>query len=155
MAGFGRPDTNTTRPSPITTRQFSSIRKTRPPIANAASHGPPRALYDKSIADYDEALRLRPQYATAYLNRGEAWLEKCEYDKSTADFDQAIHCDPRLAPAYEGRGIVSMLKAEYDKAIVDFNEAIKLDPRFALAYCNRGIAWIAKNNYRPSGRGPE
>jgi tetratricopeptide (TPR) repeat protein len=37
-------------------------------------------VYDKAIAFYDEAIRLDPKCAIAYINRGAAWADKKEYD---------------------------------------------------------------------------
>jgi tetratricopeptide (TPR) repeat protein len=34
------------------------------------------AIYDRAIADYDEAIRLNPQFAMAYFNRGNTWQRK-------------------------------------------------------------------------------
>jgi Flp pilus assembly protein TadD len=44
---------------------------------------------DKAIADYTEAIRLRPQYAKAYYNRGTAYREKGMNSEAEADFVQA------------------------------------------------------------------
>ena len=38
--------------------------------------------YDKAIADYTEAIRLDPNDAWAYFNRGQAWYMKSGYDKA-------------------------------------------------------------------------
>ena len=34
--------------------------------------------FDRAIQDYDEALRLKPDFAEAYYYRGEAWREKAD-----------------------------------------------------------------------------
>ena len=62
--------------------------------------------YDKAIADYDEAIRLNPNDASAYYERGQAWHSKDDLDKAIADYDEAIRLDPRHARAYTIRGIV-------------------------------------------------
>src|SRR5262245_28372185 len=41
-----------------------------------------------AIADYDEAVRLNPDYARAYSNRGNAFYERGEHDRAIADLDQ-------------------------------------------------------------------
>jgi tetratricopeptide (TPR) repeat protein len=56
---------------------------------------------DRAIADYDQALKLDPNYALAYNNRGNAHFLKKNYDRAIADYDQAIRIDP-LAPRRRG-----------------------------------------------------
>ena len=102
---------------------------------------------DKSIADFTEAVRLNPQSASAYFDRGRAWYFKQEFDKAIADYSEAIRLDPREAKAYHNRGYTWNSKQEYDKAIADYNEAIRLDPKEAKAYGNRGNAWNSKQEY--------
>ena len=60
--------------------------------------------YDRAVADYDRAIRLRPDYAFHYYNRGIAYSDKGEYDRAIADFDQALRLDPDYAFAYNNRG---------------------------------------------------
>jgi Flp pilus assembly protein TadD len=43
----------------------------------------------KAIADYSEAIRLDPQYAKAYSNRGIAYQKNGEKAKAEEDFEQA------------------------------------------------------------------
>jgi len=43
----------------------------------------------KAIADYNEAIRLNPNYTKAYKSRGNAWLRKGNLIKAGADFARA------------------------------------------------------------------
>ena len=47
-----------------------------------------------------EAMRLNPNFAAAYYNRGNAWRDKGDYDKAIADFNQALAVNPKYADAY-------------------------------------------------------
>src|ERR1700683_3224373 len=41
--------------------------------------------YDRAIQDYDQAIRLNPNYAEALSNRGTAYNDKREYDRAIQD----------------------------------------------------------------------
>jgi tetratricopeptide (TPR) repeat protein len=45
--------------------------------------------YDKAIDEYTEAIRLKPDYADAYYNRGNAYVGQGKLDKAIADFAKA------------------------------------------------------------------
>jgi hypothetical protein len=50
--------------------------------------------YDRAIADYTEAIRMKPGYAPAYVGRGNAYSKKGDYDRAIADYTQEIGLDP-------------------------------------------------------------
>ena len=58
----------------------------------------------RAIEDYTEAIRLDPELAVAYSNRGLAYDELGQMERAVADFDEAIRLDPQLALAYHNRG---------------------------------------------------
>ncbi len=103
--------------------------------------------YDHAIADYNQALKLDPNFAKAYYNRGLAYYYKKDYDRTIADYNQALKLDPSSADAYYNRGLAYHYKKDYDRAIADYNQALKLDPNFAKAYYNRGLAYYYKKDY--------
>ena len=102
---------------------------------------------DGAIADFDEAIRLDPQYFDAYLNRGGAWSRKKEFDRAIDDLSEAIRCRPTAARAFESRALVWWNKHEYDKAITDFDEAIRLAPSNIEPLIDRGSVWLGKKQY--------
>ena len=90
--------------------------------------------YDQAIANYTHAIRLNPNLAKAFINRGNVYAAgKNDLDLAIADYDQAIWLDPKLASAYFNRGVAYGYKADYDRAIADYTQAIRLDPNNADA----------------------
>jgi tetratricopeptide (TPR) repeat protein len=93
---------------------------------------------DGAIAAYDEAIRLRPSSARAFLWRGWTWKRKRDYDRALADLDRAIEFDPLNAKAFGYRGEVWVVKKDYPRALADFDEAMRLNPTDLQLYLVRG-----------------
>ncbi|MDD9821089.1 MAG: tetratricopeptide repeat protein [Nitrospira sp.] len=103
--------------------------------------------YNQAIADYDEAIKLNPQYAAAYRRRGRAYYAKGDYDQAIADWDEAIALNPHDAAAYRRRGFAYYAKRDYDRVIESCDEAIALNPHDAAAYSTRGLAYLYKGDH--------
>ena len=52
-----------------------------------------------AIADYSQAIRLRPTYAVAYNNRGVAYMASGYPDQALCDFNRAIQLQPDFPQA--------------------------------------------------------
>ena len=100
---------------------------------------------DRAIADYDEALRLYPQYFQTYGNRGIAYYTNMDYDRAIADYDEALRLNPNYANAYGNRGLAYAAKGAFDRAIADYDQALRIRPG-AIDYNNRGLAYHAKKD---------
>ena len=58
-----------------------------------------------AIAKYDEAIRLEPQFAPFYTNRGSAYDGLGDYERAIQNYDEAIRLDPQDYLAYNNRGL--------------------------------------------------
>jgi tetratricopeptide (TPR) repeat protein len=83
-----------------------------------------RQQYTLAIRDYEDAIKLYPNYAKPFNNRGVAYEKMDEYDRAIADFDAAIKLDPTYADALINRGETYLKKADYSRALKDFDEQL-------------------------------
>ena len=102
----------------------------------------------KALENLIQAIRLDPNLAQAYTNRGLAYSGLKQYQQAIADYNQAIRLDPNDASAYNNRGVAYGRLEQYQRAIVDYNKAIRLEPNDAMAYNNRGIAYNNLDQYQ-------
>lgn len=93
-----------------------------------------------ALADYGEAIRLRPTYPLAFYNRGTSLNQLQRYDEAVADFTRAIAQQPGYAWAHVNRGNSHIFSGRLQEAIADYSEAIRLDPSIREAWNNRGVA---------------
>ena len=84
--------------------------------------------WDKALADFNEAIRLNPNDAKVYSNRGVAYANIGEVDKALADLTEALRLNPNDAKAYSNRGAAHAKIGEFDKAVADLTAAIRLEP---------------------------
>ena len=97
--------------------------------------------FEEAVKCYNEAVRLRPGYAEAFLNRGIANRALGRSESAVADYEEAIRLKPDYTEAFYNRGVAFMSKGRIDEAIKDYNAALRLNPSYAEAYYNRGIAF--------------
>ena len=95
---------------------------------------------EKTLSAYDTAIRLQPDYAEVYNNRGNIKSGLGCPDDALDNYNEAICLNPNFAEAYYNRGVQKVISEEFDAAIVDFTEAIHLNSDYAEAYAYCGVA---------------
>ena len=97
-----------------------------------------------AIREYSETIRLEPDNAKAYLNRGLARFDKGDYRLAIQDFDKAIHLVSGNIVTY----LTRVLNTDEDEQKEqDISETIRLKPDMAKSYNYRGLAWHKTGDY--------
>ena len=115
--------------------------------ANYVKQGQWYAEIDRAIETFSKAIFLKPDYAIAYNNRGEAYRKKDDYDRAIEDFNEAIKLKPDYAYAFYKRGWAYGNKGENDSAIKDFTKLIELNRCNPEPYFYRGMVYHSKGEY--------
>ena len=111
----------------------------------------------EAIAEFDEAVRLDPEFALAFINRGKAFLDMDQPQRALEDFDEAVRLDPENFLPYYERGFTRLRQVEgyyagiqpgdigdegqakdrLREALQDVDAAIRLNPEHANSYIAR------------------
>jgi len=100
-----------------------------------------------ALLHFEEALRLRPQYAEAQTNVGEALLVSGRVDEALPHIEEALRLDPSLPEAHVNLGSVRNKQGRPDLAESEYRTALKLKPSSAPA--NDGLAVVLLETNRP------
>ena len=103
--------------------------------------------HDLAMRDYNELIRIAPDYGGTYLNRGAAKYDLGLYKEAINDYEQAIRLDPNNADVYNNLGNAKSALGRHEDAISDYNKAIRLDPNHTTAHLNLGNAKSALGRY--------
>jgi tetratricopeptide (TPR) repeat protein len=96
-------------------------------------------LFDKALDSYECTVRLRPDFADAWLNRGNVLHALMNLDDAVRSYDFAIGVNSNFYLAYYNRGVVLKELNRFKEAKDSYDNAIRLRPDFADAYCNRAV----------------
>ena len=107
----------------------------------AAHHGLGCALSeldhdDEAVAEFEEALRIRPDLAEARFNLGAALERRKNIDAALEQYRQAVRYEPTLAEAHYNLGVILANRGQNDEAIVEFQNTLKYKPDQANAHYN-------------------
>jgi tetratricopeptide (TPR) repeat protein len=99
------------------------------------------ASLQRSLQDFNQAIRLTPNDALNYLYRGQTLISLQNREASLADFNRAIRLDPTFTEPYLWR---AALRTNIDPrgALADIEQALRLNPKLMHAYVQRALVRI-------------
>ena len=95
---------------------------------------------DDAMLHYDEAIRLQPNYADAYYNRGTVLFANGRTDEAIADWTKALEMRPNDADAHTSLGNALLQKGSLREAIAHYLTALALAPEDP--HSRNNLAWI-------------
>lgn len=90
--------------------------------------------FESAMRDYNLAIRLNPNYAEAYGNRGGLQRRNNRHDEAISDFDMALrnnHPHPKYVFAWQGMALEALGRRR--EAMDSYRRALSIDPAFGLA----------------------
>ena len=95
--------------------------------------------FDLSFAAFNKALAIKPEYADAYNNMGNAFQEQGKLEEAVEAYNKVLAIKPDYADAYNNMGTALKDQGKLEEAIEAYNEALAIKPDYAEAYNNMGI----------------
>jgi len=100
-----------------------------------------------SIREYERAIALKPNYATAHQWYGnDALVSYGRFEEAIAEGKRAVELDPLSPVINADLGIDLYLARRYDDAIEQFKKTLALDPTFFYTHYNLGIVLQLKGD---------
>ena len=87
-----------------------------------------RGEFRRAVAAYDVAIRIEPNIAMYYIDRGNSLSYAGDTDRAIDDLTRAIDIDPKNPDAYFRRGNLQRERGNFDAAIGDYDKAAELAP---------------------------
>ena len=103
--------------------------------------------YDEAIKHLDISIKLNPNYAESFGNKGIAHAEKRQYQEAINNYDKAINLKKNFYSAYLNKGIALKNTQKYKDAIRYFEFCIKINPGDPKIFSNLGNLFIKQKKF--------
>ena len=106
--------------------------------------------YQEAIDAFDRAVRIQPDFALAWTNRGYALGQLKQYVDKFSSCAQATYHEPEFAEAWNCRGLARYNLKQYEEALKEYNVAISVaadDQESSRAWFNKGQVLIKMGKY--------
>ena len=98
--------------------------------------------FAEAIGQFEQALRIHPDYAPAHNNLGTALFRVGRVQEAQREIREALRIDPDSADAYDNLGTVLLHLGRIPEAIEQFQAAARISPNDAGAHYGMGTAFV-------------
>jgi CHAT domain-containing protein/Flp pilus assembly protein TadD len=106
--------------------------------------------FEGSIASWNQALAIKPDYHEALVNRGVAQFKLGQFEQAIDSYDQALAIKPDFHQALYKRGNAQVELGQLEPAIASWNQALAIKPDYPEALSNRGLAQLKLGQFEPA-----
>jgi Flp pilus assembly protein TadD len=92
----------------------------------------------EAIAQCEQAVRIRPDYAEAHNNWGNALRQSGRIPEAIEQYEQALRIEPDFAKAHYNLGVALWQAGRTEDAIGHYEQALRIKPDYAAAHYNLG-----------------
>jgi tetratricopeptide (TPR) repeat protein len=112
------------------------------PIAhdNLGSALADRGRFDAALAQYQEALKIKPDDVKAHNNLGLIFARRGDLEEAIDHYRQALEKQPDFAAAHNNLGLALADCGELPDAMAHYKRALAIKPDYAEAHNNLGLA---------------
>jgi tetratricopeptide (TPR) repeat protein len=103
--------------------------------------------FEEAEKNYQRAIQLNPQYATARQWYGEYLTQMTRFDEAAAQIRLALEFDPLSLIINQQLAELLMFQGKYDEAISTTKKTLEIDPNFPGAWGITGWAYEEKKMY--------
>jgi serine/threonine protein kinase/tetratricopeptide (TPR) repeat protein len=103
--------------------------------------------WNNSLTEYERAIQLNPNYATARQWYAETLMNVGRTDDALREVERAQESDPLSLIVSTAHGYLHYRARQYDEAIKVLNKTLELDPNFYRAHLYLGESYEAKRMY--------
>ena len=98
--------------------------------------------------DINKAIKLKPDYALFYTERGIRYMLVDSIKLGLDDFNHSVKLNPSLPNNYIFLGLYNSFKKKYKEALNCYSQVIKLSPNNPQSYENRGETYYELQMYQ-------
>jgi tetratricopeptide (TPR) repeat protein len=112
-------------------------------LTDAVQRAERAGKFQLAVDYYGELIKLNPDDAQYYVNRGVLYLNELKnFKAAAADFTKAVELKAANPLVIYNRGTAFLFMNDWKKAIRDFDAFVAVQPDFVNAYLNRGLALL-------------
>ncbi|HUI08465.1 MAG TPA: tetratricopeptide repeat protein [Verrucomicrobiae bacterium] len=94
----------------------------------------------EAIEQYEQALRVRPDFSDAYNNLGNALLQQGKVAEAIEQYRNALRITPGYAKVHNNLGNALVRQGKVAEAIEEYQESLRIQPAMPEVHYNLGLA---------------
>ncbi|MCX6152085.1 MAG: tetratricopeptide repeat protein [Ignavibacteriales bacterium] len=106
--------------------------------------------FSNALEKYQEAIKKDPNYPSAFLNSGLAFLRLGKDKEAIDNFRKVLELEPNNKTAYRNLGIAYANLLDFDNAILNLEKALEINPLDSALYNDLGNAYLNSGKYELS-----